>query len=541
LPVDIEGVAAPSPLRILSNHSFLKLLLDTSLQTLLVYDYALGSSPVYLSRHFAFTVWLCESEEEGARIRAAVGEAGCRGVSVVVADLAHLPFGSGLFDVVVAHRIQWRFASAASAAIAEIARQANSNGNVYVSLDFGAPKMFSPGETWSARRKLARCFRSSDLAVRARAFYYRNYSNPYFLRIFWAGDPRWSIRTRLERLKYDVTVNSTAYVCSRRKEDNRSFRKRTLVARLKATLEEVLGRRVGNPRLVRPGSGESSVVDFGNVIVRLPLTEAGDRRCANNFATISALKERSLPVAIPHPLARGSIEDQQYYAESRLPGLSMDLYRISREQVRAVEEQAFSLLLSRELVVTGSLGPVDLLTRLESEVYRLKVFLREDNRRLVAEVARWAKSKLTDCSVPVVVVHGDFKKSNFLVSGKAQKKLTGVIDWDLSELRGLPLVDALTLRACSVDPQGLYVSGLRQIVFRGEVDDYLTRYCRTMRIGQTTSKILLSCALLKHLNAFPEEEKRDTTWQCRLVDEGALSILEAVPREETQYVISAAS
>jgi hypothetical protein len=519
-----------------TNHSFYKLLFDTCGQTLLAFDCAPGKSPLALERHFSFIVWLCRDEEESVRIRRIVKEAGCTGISILIANLNHLPFRQGFFDVVAVHRLEKCEISNISDTISEVSKQLSNKGTLYISFEFGRNPVSSRIYSWIVNRTITRICRKSCLKKQAKAFYYRDFEDLYFLRYFWVNNVKRKISSYFDEYKYNLKSCNSAYIYSSNRESNNLFRSRALIGKIKRVIEDAEEIEANEPDLIRMGSGGSIVIDYGIAIARLPFTESGSIRCANNFSTLIALTKRIFPIAVPRPVLHGSIDNQEYYIESKLSGLSMDLCQLPPKQLRYIEKQAFSVLTMQENIVTGKSTSSEVLASLYNEVRCLEFFLGSRQKAMITDLIDWAESISNYGSIPQVIEHGDFKKSNFLVARNPKNKLTGLIDWDLSRVNGLPLVDALTLRACSVDPKGLYLPGIKQIVFLNKADHHLTQYCEKMKICRNAAKLLLIYSILKYLNTFSSEEKSDSVWYNKFFDKDIPELIHAIIMEKTQLV-----
>ena len=90
------------------------------------------------------------------------------------------------------------------------------------------------------------------------------------------------------------------------------------------------------------------------------------------------------------------------------------------------------------------------------------------------------------CRIPLVFVHGDFWIGNFLVNPKTLA-LVGIVDWDIANPLGLPLLDLLTMFVLSSQH---YPDGINpyQRLFACDWDPVtrkiLERYCSALQIGE---------------------------------------------------------
>jgi aminoglycoside phosphotransferase (APT) family kinase protein len=207
---------------------------------------------------------------------------------------------------------------------------------------------------------------------------------------------------------------------------------------------------------VQAGSAEPSLYlgSFGVYVVlaaasviKIPSTPEAARRCLRNREVVGALTRVPLPFETPQPLAAGHHDGIDYFAESRLSGVSVEAARVSTRRrhrlaasARAALEEAQAAT-SRQVDLTAPLferlfaAPVERLAggAPAGTVDKLRAFLRHTWQRLDGR------------SMPLVLVHGDFKCGNILWT--SNDRVSGVIDWDMAGLQGLPLLDHLTYAA----------------------------------------------------------------------------------------------
>lgn len=100
--------------------------------------------------------------------------------------------------------------------------------------------------------------------------------------------------------------------------------------------------------------------------------------------------------------------------------------------------------------------------------------------------------------LPLVRLHGDFGLYNVFVS-RAATELNGVIDWDSSEERGMPLYDALTvlLTGASEDSRPFtehFISAIEQVKDTSAVRSAMDEYCAALKLqpAQTAALLLAS-------------------------------------------------
>ncbi len=182
----------------------------------------------------------------------------------------------------------------------------------------------------------------------------------------------------------------------------------------------------------------------GDRVVVVPRTEAGARQRRHEALILK--QARRLPDAlrmrVPRWLGTGEFLDTSFVVIEELRGLCIDapvrdlepvctaaadflvdLHRHSRADLR-MDEAAWDDL-------CGSF-------------FHEAVQRHQRARAMLERIEAHVRTMLMGTSIPTVWVHGDFKIENVVVD-RATRRPTGVIDWELSQLRGLPLIDPLYL------------------------------------------------------------------------------------------------
>jgi SAM-dependent methyltransferase len=215
---------------------------------------------------------------------------------------------------------------------------------------------------------------------------------------------------------------------------------------------------------------------YGEKIVVLPLEATVSARRRHEAAILRELVRTGVQLAsmIPTFYGEGRVDRQQYFVQRELPGQSVDVdgpwlhavtqhaaqvlltFHAETAQSHIVDNAVFTRLFSDPLrCVIDKLGP-----GIESAVESIEAALRE---RLWG---RW---------MPTVWTHGDYKIENVLID-RHTRAIQGVIDWDLSQPEGLPLLDLL----------------------------YLIAYNRVIREGKVIADFFLGHILPKRFSPFEE-------------------------------------
>jgi SAM-dependent methyltransferase len=255
--------------------------------------------------------------------------------------------------------------------------------------------------------------------------------------------------------------------------------------------------------LVLPGKVILSVgvvgKGYGEKIVVLPLNAAVLDRLRNEARILDALRgahPRIQPL-IPEFYLEGEFCGQVYLVQQEMPGTTIDapvssldeitwralqvLIDFHRETSRevALDVDFFGTLFSNPLHrVVEKLGP-----SVASSIHRIEGILR------TAVLGKLFK---------LVWMHGDFKIENLMIDPK-DLRISGIIDWDLSQREGLPFLDFL----------------------------YLIAYNRVIREGKEIEEIFLDYIIPHKLSKF-ERAARDEYLSAVGVDGEFVEILMAM-------------
>lgn len=223
--------------------------------------------------------------------------------------------------------------------------------------------------------------------------------------------------------------------------------KPSLAEQLAASLEQQLGSGPGTARFTRFEITDknkgiiSAMVDGRPIVVKLPFNEAIAARAARNHQFLAKAREHeALRTYLPSAVGTGKILEIPYYAEERVAGHSL-LEELSASNGMQWFDAAAGFL---EAVNPG-------LQQRKAEALAEETFQRQVSvpleklarvvdAALAERIGNYLRRSLKGLLVRSGVVHGDFGYSNVFVEGGA---IVGVIDWDDSDLTGIPALDAL--------------------------------------------------------------------------------------------------
>ena len=106
-------------------------------------------------------------------------------------------------------------------------------------------------------------------------------------------------------------------------------------------------------------------------------------------------------------------------------------------------------------------------------------------------------------SMPSVFMHGDMKLENFVLDNS--NSVVGIIDWELSDLNGLPLIDLLYLIIYNHQIEySLEFEDVFMGVFEGDIHSYETgmmnEYCNLLLINDELKELLIMVFFVHHFS-----------------------------------------
>jgi len=202
------------------------------------------------------------------------------------------------------------------------------------------------------------------------------------------------------------------------------------------------------PCALHLGSGRVLRIETARHVIRLPRGAAATRLCRHAFSVLQHLESCSLSFAVPRPVCCRVTEGQPVFVETRIGGRGVDyqalppaaIGRIARQSVDLITE--LHLKTSQEGRITAELLDSMILAPLAS---------LQDSRfggrtsQALARAIRSLRAGLLGRWCRFVLAHGDFKITNLLVDEAGA--VTGLVDWDRSELRAMPGGDLITYAA----------------------------------------------------------------------------------------------
>ena len=285
--------------------------------------------------------------------------------------------------------------------------------------------------------------------------------------------------------------------------------------------------------------GPSDAQAPGGLIVRLPLEASAAANCARQHDALECLAaDARIPEELrrlfPAPIARGELDGQRYFAESGLRG---DLGRIyySRSEKRfdqAIVSAARVLrLLRRSTEVPTRIDEAQFQRLCGGWLTELRGIVREQSRGALDTVAGFLRDTLLGTILPLGWHHGDYDFANLLYG--PDDRVTGILDFEVFDPHGLPLLDLLVLVARRpIREQGFAFGTLFvQAILEGNLPplerQLVDRERQTLGIGDRLYRALALCCWLNHL------QLRRDSWLVRSpswLDDNLHTVIESVRR-----------
>lgn len=413
----------------------------------LVIDAALGLDSLSLSRNFKEIISVSASAPMAEIIKSRILHHGVGNCSTQVADFKELPFSNNLFDYVFIKDISIVLRELSSGEdidvfINEISRVMNNDG--YFVFGFNNSKgffrsriIFGEKTEFKCIQSLIRKIEKNKKIIKVIKVYPDIYQ---FSDIYDDSCVKYSFSkdTVKKLLPYKYSPGAICIFGPADEVVENSF---------VGDLKQVLGERVliekaitGNPNILILFAS----IDGAKHIVRIPLCDSTKSRLQNQYDVLKRLAEEQTVISesVPMQGVPVTLRGETVFVEQRLSGMTVSpgskRFDCCVEQGHAWIRD-FHILTKRKRLVDQSrldqylLNPLSGIEKILSEDKYLKIITKLKER---------FTQKYLNRDINFVCMHGDYKIDNILFDNK-YKKVNGVIDWDLSSLDGLPVVDLL--------------------------------------------------------------------------------------------------
>ncbi len=262
----------------------------------------------------------------------------------------------------------------------------------------------------------------------------------------------------VERIRYNRYFVPAYGIVASKKAFKQSFLDRIL-----NDIESKLGCKINFDSFTVTGKDKVILLAEMNkklVVIKLPLNKASGAGEVNNSQTLECLHVGFPGVShwFPKVLTQGAIQNQPYYVETRQEGQPFIQYKdtFSVQNILAAVQPYF------EWVHTSSVDTSfddDIYFSLVNRPLGVLAPLIDDDvlcGQLAEYFDQYLRAKILSCGP----MHGDFSLNNVFL---AEGKLSGIIDWEHSNVRGLPVLDLLNVVESALRCRNTHLSLLETI------------------------------------------------------------------------------
>lgn len=200
---------------------------------------------------------------------------------------------------------------------------------------------------------------------------------------------------------------------------------------------------IGSPNVIILLVGEKKRKESG-VVFRIPLEKESIRRCRANMEVLTEITQNKgvMVAKVPCPLWVGEFEGHVYFVESEIRGRIIDR---PVPEIHSISPKAIDVLIQfhRETVVETRINETLFNSLIARPLDIMTAFVdREQDFLITKKLQIFLRKAFLNKVFPLVRSHGDFKIENMIVHPQSGD-IEGIIDWDLSQRQGLPLLDLL--------------------------------------------------------------------------------------------------
>lgn len=495
--------------------------LERSSTILVKDDHFLGGVSLSLTHNVKHIICICKNNITANLVKKRIEKIGQSNIKIVIGDIENLPFKNEMFDAVCYHALKVDENSKKRTAIevnTNVHKCLKPSGLYYLSYDFDCNSAESFFSQLLIKMRIVNKSTLKGFKTTKILEHYLSFSYLHLVKLI---DKFSSLGGFISYVKCLFFRENIGFIL--RKNIFERTTKKSLIELIQLYIENNYGLLLSTPDLLRIGSTGSLVGDFGNYIIRFPQTPDAVEHCKVNFKALKNIQTMGFSVEVPTPVLEGSVNGQPFFVESKIEGLSTDLFKISKEDSTRIVNQAYQLIANKKFV-TGLFNEEIFNDLIKNEIEQLSFFLNDQHSKIMKNLIEYLYEDFLINELVVILTHGDYKFSNFICSNNNQKNLMGLIDWEFSSNLGLPLFDLFMMLAWNVKPWSEYES---RIVKRFEnlsnpetTDRMILSYMEKMKIEKKLLKPLAIVFMIKYLNSyFYTEIKQTKIWYEEMIEE----------------------
>jgi len=469
-----------------------------------------GSSSITLSTCSKRVVCLCPDISTAKQVQRNITDRQVTNVLLVVGSSENFPFGKDMFSLVTHHFFSWKqfsFIAGLESIIKrnrEFFRVADVNSAVYVAFETHGSFLRQAGQKGLLLYSFMRLVFAGKLSLVSTVFHYETFQELFFIKYF--SRAKIGLKDVFFFLKRCLAGNNIGFVFSGAPDRYNSL---ILIERITKTIERETGVYPGQVRCFRIGSGGSVIAEFDSLIVRIPLNKSASVFAERNYKALQLLAEMDMAFVSPEPVMQTFVEGFHVFGETKLPGISLDLEDFSEGEEKQIEELAVKIVSSSAMRVS-EVDSSYLDKLLDIPFAELKQFVKADKKDLFDQISERIRVRFLHSHLPLVIVHGDYKKSNLIVQANNFAEDVGVIDWECMEIPGFPLYDLLRFLNFDVygweDDNKDIIPDVWEIVQMEKYPSAVLEYCEVFGIPVFLLPDLYLVFLVVYLNSYCKEE-----------------------------------
>lgn len=492
--------------------------------TVLVMDESfIGGTSIALSHHVEKVVCLCSNSEKAKLIQFRIRALNIRNINIVIGRLDAVPFKKDALKIACLHGVKYSSSnSALDLDFDQISNIIKTGGILYLTFEIMTTSLLIKLIKGIIKISVEMKLGTLDFKKLCTVQHYESFSNLHYVRIFRKNGIK-TIREIYDNTKDKIKGDIAGYIFQKNSRECDVESLKTLTQIIEADIEIKNNIKLKSGTLARIGSTGSLVVDYGSTIVRLPQSESAEKYCSRNYEMLKNLSCTDKLILTPQPITQGCVCGQLYYAESKIDGISLDNRQISLELIPHIIHQAYNFLINTDFTDCRSKDFVNQ-EIIESLFEIIGKDLIKTDYDILSKVSSEIKKLVSMNSLPLVACHGDFKFSNFICSKNPEINFVGVIDWEFSSNRGLPLYDLITLLIWNGkvrnDTEYRLAQRMWDLVDSSIVDPLIYDYMEKLKINIELLKPITILSMITYLNnAFYQEIKDTECWYREMVTE----------------------
>lgn len=186
-------------------------------------------------------------------------------------------------------------------------------------------------------------------------------------------------------------------------------------------------------------------------IMKIPITPLAEKHDSSNYKTLRNIHEdnsisQEIKSMIPKPIYLGNHNGQMFFVEGKKLSKSFGAITNNSNVVEHIIEHATTFItkLHKQTVRNTIFTEDKFDNMIGTKLEQLKAFCGPHLKIRLEKTKAYLADGLIGEVIPLVRGHGDYSVANIIVD-EPSFTINGIIDWDLSEEKYLPLVDVLNL------------------------------------------------------------------------------------------------